>query len=113
MWRGCPGQLKVALCSILKIRIAQYNFMYINLGTKVLPVNISVIFRQKINIMENETVIRITFHSLTGPNIEEHRSIEGTSPVLLNNIYTIIYGHRNTFSEIILFRVYNMHMYIK
>ena len=68
--------------------------MYIYLGTKVLPVNISVIFGQEIHVMENETVIRITFHSLTGPNIEEHRSIKGTSPILFNNIYTIIYGHR-------------------
>ena len=68
--------------------------MYMYLGTKMLPVNIPVIFRQKIHIMENETVIRITFHGLTGPNIEEHRSIEGTSPILFNNIYTIIYGHR-------------------
>ena len=71
MWRGCPGQLKVTLCSILIIlKTLKYNFMYMYLGTKMLPVNIPVIFRQKIHIMENETVIRITFHSLTGPNIE-------------------------------------------
>ena len=65
---------------------AVLGFAYLNWTA----VNVSVVFRHEVDVVEDEALIVVLLQRLGCTNIEEHGSVESLGPVLLNNVDAIV-----------------------
>ena len=86
-----PDYLYFNKINISSVDCVQLKWLFHHRFT-VLPVNISIIFWDKINIMEYEALVIVLFHSFNYPNVKKHCTIEWVVTFLFNNVDRIFWN---------------------